>query len=71
MEPSWQELYSVAMLEAEAAKIDERIDAAELAMHERQRVLSKDPTRAPEEGQAIDDALRSLSVLRASRRAKA
>jgi hypothetical protein len=51
VKPSWQELYRVAVLETDAAKIEERIEAAELAIDERQLVLS-------EEGQAIDDAQR-------------
>ena len=41
-----------------------RIQAAESAIDERQRVLSEDHGSTPEEREAIDDALGGLKVLR-------
>jgi hypothetical protein len=60
----WQELYMAAVLETDWTKMEERIEAAELAIHARQRVFSEDHGGTPTERQAIADAMSSLSVLR-------
>jgi hypothetical protein len=60
----WFESYRSALLETDWLKLPERIQIAESALHERQRVLSADHGGTPEERQAIADALTGLAVLR-------
>jgi hypothetical protein len=59
----WFESYRSALLETDWLKLPERIQIAESALHERQRVLSADHGGTPEERQAIVDALTGLAVL--------
>jgi hypothetical protein len=61
---SWYEFYKTALLETDWTKMQERIQEAESAMDERQRVLSADHGGAPEERQALADAISGLRVLR-------
>ena len=61
---TWYGTYEAAVLETDWTKMPDRIKATEGALHERQRVLSQDHGGTPEERQAIDDAFRSLRVLR-------
>ncbi len=60
----WLEIYKAALLETDWSKMEERIRAAESALHERKREFSLNHGGTPEENQAIEDALRSLNVLR-------
>jgi hypothetical protein len=59
----WYEAYKTAVLETDWTKMQERLQSAESAIHERQRVLSMDHGGTPEERQAIADALNSVRVL--------
>jgi hypothetical protein len=61
---SWHESYRAALLETDWTKMQERVQAAESAIHERQRVLSMDHGGTPEERKAITDALNGMKVLR-------
>ena len=60
----WQELCSVAVLESDWSRIEEHIDAAELAIKGRLREFSLNHGGTPEENQAILDAVNKLSTLR-------
>ena len=60
---SWHESYRAALLETDGKKIQQRIQAAEAEIKDRQRVLSEDHGGTPEERQAIADALGGLKVV--------
>lgn len=60
----WHEAYRTALLETDWSKIEERIRAAETAINARANELLLDHGGTPDEGQAIEDALRGLNVLR-------
>ena len=60
----WHEVYQAAVLETDWSKMEQRIQAAEAVLHERKREFDADHGGAPEENQAIEAALRGLSVLR-------
>jgi hypothetical protein len=60
----WQELYKAAVLEADDEKLQERIQAAKAAIDARLHQLQLDHGGAPDERQAISDALAGLNVLR-------
>ena len=60
----WHEVYKAALLETDWSKIEERIEAAEAALHARKHEFSLNHGGEPEENQAIEGALRGLSVLR-------
>jgi hypothetical protein len=62
---SWYEPYELAVLETDwENKIKSRIEAAESAIHERQRILSLDHGGTPEEQQSLLDTLNGLKSLR-------
>jgi hypothetical protein len=61
---NWHEVYLAAVLETDWAKMQDRIEAAESAIRERQYEFSVNHGGAPEERQAIADALKSLDALR-------
>lgn len=62
---SWYEPYELAVLETDwENKIENRIDAAESAIRERQRILSLDHEGTPEEQQSLLDTLNGLKSLR-------
>ena len=61
----WHEAYKSAVLETDWSKMEERIRAAESAIAERRSELAQHHGGTSEERHAMDDALRSLSVLRA------
>jgi hypothetical protein len=61
----WHDVYKAAVLETDWSKMEERILAAEFAIREREKAFSLDHGSTPEERQAIADAMRSLTVLRA------
>jgi len=62
--PSWYDAYKVALLETDWSKMEERIQAAEAAIQERQREFDLNHGGSPDENRAILDAMRSLAVLR-------
>ncbi len=59
----WQELYKAAVLEADDEKLQERIQAAKAAIDARLHEMQLDHGGAPEERQAVSDALAGLNVL--------
>jgi len=61
----WASLYQSALIELEQAKMSGRIEAARAAILARIEKLCTMPGLHPEERQAIEDALRGLSLLRA------
>lgn len=62
---SWYEPYELAVLETDwENKIENRIEAAESAIRERQRILSLDHEGTPEEQQSLLDTLNGLKSLR-------
>ena len=64
-EYSWYEPYKRAVLETDwENKIEKRIDAAESAIRERQRILSLDHGGTPEEQRKLLDALNGLKCIR-------
>jgi hypothetical protein len=60
----WHEVYRAAVLETDWLKIEERIDAAMAALRARKHEFDLDHGGEPEENQAIERALRGLSILR-------
>jgi hypothetical protein len=64
MTQTWYESYKAAILETDWTKLQERLQAAEREIHERQRVLSLDHGGTPEERQAISDALNGITHLK-------
>ena len=63
MTHSWHESYMAAVIETDGTKMQARVQAAESAINERQRILSEDHGGTPEERQAIADAMNCLKVL--------
>ena len=60
-DPTWQELYSAALVEFDLAKLSERVEAACQAIH--QHRVQKGHTLSAEERKQLDDALRVLFTL--------
>jgi hypothetical protein len=60
----WQELYAAALLETDWSTIYEQIQVAENGIRARLHEFALNHGGTPEENQAIEDALRGLSVLR-------
>jgi hypothetical protein len=60
----WIEPYKAALLETDWSKMQERIQAAETALHQRKHEFDLDHGGTAEENQAIMDAMRGLAVLR-------
>jgi hypothetical protein len=60
----WYESLKAAILETDWTKMQERLQAAEREIHERQRVLSLDHGGTPEERVATADVLHGISHLR-------
>jgi hypothetical protein len=63
-EYKWHEVYKAALLETDRSKMEERINAAEAALHARTHEFDLDHGGEPEENLAIEGALRGLRVLR-------
>ncbi len=59
----WFEAYKTAVLETDWTKMQERLQSAESAIHQRQYVLSMDHGGTAEERQAISDALHGVRSL--------
>ena len=64
IEYKWHEVHKAALLETDWKKMEERINAAETALHARKHEFSMDHGGTPEENQAIEDALHGLNILR-------
>jgi hypothetical protein len=64
MTHAWYKAYQAAILETDWTKIQERLQAAEREIHDRQHVLSLDHGGTPEERQAIVDALHGITHLK-------
>jgi hypothetical protein len=60
----WEKLYRAAVLESDRSKLLQRIEAAEAAILDRSRSLSKPPGGDGREQDAITRALHILSLLR-------
>ena len=63
-EYSWQESYMRALLETDWTKMEQRIQAAESGIWERERLFAADHGGTAEERQAIADAISGLKFLR-------
>ena len=63
IEYKWHEVYKAALLETDWSKMEERITAAEAALHERKKEFDLNHGGTPEENQAIQDTLNRLRVL--------
>lgn len=61
----WYEAYKAAVLETDWSRMEERIRTAESSIKERKNDLSWNYGGPPEEMKAIEDAIKSLEVLRA------
>ena len=61
---SWQESYHAALLETDWTKMEELIQTAEDAIHQRRLALSQDHGGADEERAALCNAIKDLRVLR-------
>ena len=55
----WEKLYQAAILETDRSKLEERIEAAEFAMHARLHQFSLNHGGTLEENRAIAEALNS------------
>jgi hypothetical protein len=60
----WEELYAAAVLETDPQKISERIDQAQNALRDRWRDLQKLPLARDRERQQLEDAIRTLNLIR-------
>jgi CheY-like chemotaxis protein len=63
----WQEIYRVALLEADPLKFKKRVEVALLAIHQRMRELEQTPSKPTEENVALNDALNGLRILEQER----
>jgi hypothetical protein len=63
-EQSWVKTYHDAILETDWSKIEEKIEAAEIAIRVRRHEFSLNHGGTPEENQDIEDALNALNILR-------
>jgi hypothetical protein len=60
----WEELYVAAVLESDPAKAVDRINTAQDALRERWHALSQVPLARNRERQRVEDAIRTLNVIR-------
>jgi hypothetical protein len=60
----WQASYQAAILETDDRKLQQRLQVAKAAIDDRLHEMHLDHGGAPEERQAITDALGGLNVLR-------
>jgi hypothetical protein len=63
-EHSWAKTYHDAILETDWTRIEEKVEAAEIAIRVRRHEFSLNHGGTPEENQDIEDALYALNVLR-------
>jgi hypothetical protein len=62
--PRWRDLYQAALLELDPKKLLQSIELAEQAIREQANRAPDLPRHNPNELQAMQDALRALSLLR-------
>ena len=60
----WEELYAAAVLETDPEKISDRINLAQDALRDRWRDLQKLPLARDHEKQRVEDAIRTLNLIR-------
>lgn len=60
----WEELYAAAVLETDPKKMSERINLAQNALRDRWQDLQKLPLARDQERQRIEDAIRTLNLIR-------
>ena len=60
----WEELYAAAVLETDPHKMSERIELAQNALRDRWRHLQKLPLARDRERQRLEDAIRTLNLIR-------
>ena len=63
MTDKWHEVYQAAVLETDWSKMEQRIQAAEAALHARKHEFDLNHGGTPEEREALEDAIRGLRVL--------
>ena len=63
-EYKWHEVYKAALLETDKSKMEERIRAAQGGLYARKHEFELDHGGTREENQAVEDAMRALSILR-------
>lgn len=61
---AWEELYAAAVLETDPSKIENCIDQAQDALRERWHTLEQTPLVHDREKRRIEDALRTLNMIR-------
>ena len=62
----WEELYTAAVLETDPGKVADRIDKAQDALRERLHTLRQLPLARDRERQRLEDAIRTLNMIRAT-----
>ena len=60
----WEELYVAAVLENDPTKAADRINTAQDALRERWHALSQVPLARNRERQRVEDAIRTLNMIR-------
>lgn len=60
----WEDLYAAAVLETDPEKISERINLAQDALRSRWRDLQELPVARTCERQRVEDAIRTLNLIR-------
>jgi hypothetical protein len=60
----WEELYVAAVLETDPGKIADRINLAQGALRDRWKTLHEMPRARDHERQRVEDALRTLNLIR-------
>lgn len=63
-DPEWLRLYTMAIIETDWSKMEERVQAVETAIDQRLQTLSLDHGGTTSEHQALIDALQSVNILR-------
>ncbi len=61
---AWEELYVAAVLETDPTKVADRIELAQEALRERWQVLRQAPRARDRERQRVEDAMRTLNLIR-------
>jgi hypothetical protein len=61
---SWEELYVAAVLETDPTKMEDRINLAQDALRERWYTLRQVPIARHPERQRVEDAIRTLNMIR-------
>jgi hypothetical protein len=60
----WEELYAAAVFETDPGKIADRMDSAQQEFRKRWHTLHQPPLRNDRERQRIEDAIRTLNLIR-------